>query len=125
MDWAGWRSGRVSAASVTLCSVCCWSRAAPQEAEDVRAVGDRGEARVAHLQGGREGRRAGGSGELKPCFPPPSLFPCVVWGHFFCSSDPERKYLLYEMDGNLPVFAKPRAVAGKCLNRSLVFPSQG
>lgn len=103
--------------------MCCWSRAAPQETEDVRAVGDRGEARVAHLQGGREGRRAGdGSGELKPCFPSALPFPCGSASSVVATL--KTKYLFYETDGKLPLFAKPRAVAGKCLNHSVVFPSQ-
>lgn len=44
--------------ALTVCSLCR-SRAASQAAEDVGAVGDRGEARVAHLQSRREGRTGG------------------------------------------------------------------
>lgn len=52
----GWAADERRA--VTVCSVCR-NRAASQTAEDVGAVGDRGEARVAHLQSRGEGRSGG------------------------------------------------------------------
>lgn len=107
-DWAGEGSGGAPAAPVTLRSVCRWSRAAPQETEDVRAVGDRGEAGVAHLQGGREGRRAGPR-RVK------ALFPSRAWRGTAPSAGAtlKRKYLFYEMDGKLPVFCEATCCGGQ------------
>lgn len=52
----GWAADERRA--VTMCSVCR-SRTASQAAEDVGAIGDRGETRVAHLQSRGEGRSGG------------------------------------------------------------------